>query len=115
MGIINKRNETSPPPDMAQVGFAAQTLHISEYRVFQEAYREWFGHDVSDRLLSAVFHRYLHDGIAPCWVRSYARHLLDERREMLRRQHETRCQVASCFSAGMFLLTLSFFLHAWSQ
>ena len=46
----------------------------SEYQVFLEAYRVWYGRDPAQRRLEKVFGNYLKTGNLPHFVRHYARH-----------------------------------------
>jgi hypothetical protein len=58
-------------------------LGISEYELFIEAYRDWYGDNPNSKRIDALFGRYLHNMDLPFFVRHYARHYLDRHHEAL--------------------------------
>ena len=67
-----KRN-TSITDDTEQVLYAASVLNVSEFRLFELAYEDWFGEPAREAFLEAVYMPYVVCGTTPVWVRSYAR------------------------------------------
>ncbi len=59
--------------DVRIVTFAATALHTSELAVFRAAHIAWFDRPVTDAQLMQSFHDYRVYGIAPFWVRHFAR------------------------------------------
>lgn len=64
---------SSNSDDIYQIGFTAKLLETSEFKLFGDAYRTWYGEEISDKLLECCFNRYLLNNIVPFWVRSYVR------------------------------------------
>jgi hypothetical protein len=60
-------------PDMQTLLEAVALLDISEFRLFELAYQKWYGQTARQALLEAAFVRYMFDEVIPCWVRHYAR------------------------------------------
>jgi hypothetical protein len=60
-----------------------KALGISEYQLFIEAYRDWYGDKPHHKRIDALFGRYLHTMDLPFFVRHYARHYLDRHHEAL--------------------------------
>lgn len=58
-------------------------LGISEYQLFIEAYRDWYGEKPHNRRIDTLFGSYLHTLELPFFVRHYARHYLDRHHEAL--------------------------------
>jgi len=46
---------------------------ISDYQIFLDAYRDWYGHDPAENRLESRFGDYLNTGDLPHFVRQYAR------------------------------------------
>ncbi len=46
----------------------------SEYQVFLDAYRDWYGREPTQHRLESLFGNYLKTGNLPHFVRHYARH-----------------------------------------
>ena len=61
------------PDDAWRVEVAAHRLGISEFELFETAYRDWHPHEPSIRELEKHFVKYLFTGIAPVWVRGFVR------------------------------------------
>ncbi|NIQ96748.1 MAG: hypothetical protein GWN87_23085, partial [Desulfuromonadales bacterium] len=87
MGAFKKDKDTTPL-DMPQVGYVAQLENVGHFRVFEEAYEEWFGKEAPVKVIEHKFHPYLRTGVAPYWVRSYTRHVIDDNRERMQRKAE---------------------------
>ena len=45
----------------------------SDYQIFGDAYRDWYGHEPTQNTLERVFGAYLKSGDLPHYVRHYAR------------------------------------------
>lgn len=52
---------------------AVALLDISEFRLFELAYRAWYGKDAGARQLEQDFAEYMFRSTVPIWVRHYAR------------------------------------------
>ena len=62
--------------DCRQVLAATNVLNVTEFRLFELAYREWFGHAGVEVELEKVYALYWFTGLAPDWVRHYSRQVL---------------------------------------
>lgn len=58
------------------VAEASARLDLSEFDLFGQAYRWWFGRAPAAELLERVFAAYMFRGDVPPWVRHYAREVL---------------------------------------
>ena len=67
-------NRNTPTNDDAeQVYYIASVLNVSEFRLFELAYDDWFGEAGNERILEAVYMSYVVCGATPVWVRNYSR------------------------------------------
>lgn len=64
------------PADGRAVLDASAVLEISEHRLFELAYRRWYGREDSRRVVDGAFGRYLFQMDAPFWVRQFCRDVL---------------------------------------
>ena len=62
--------------DGRQVVGAANVLNVTEFRLFELAYRDWFGCSGLEGELEKVYALYWFTGLAPDWVRHYSRQVL---------------------------------------
>ena len=62
--------------DSRQVVSAANVLNVTEFRLFELAYREWFGCTGKEVELEKLYALYWFTGLAPDWVRHYSRQVL---------------------------------------
>jgi hypothetical protein len=60
-----------------QISRAADLLDITEFRLFQIAYRRWFGRRAGDQRMEWYFANYMFHDIEPPWVRHLAREILE--------------------------------------
>jgi hypothetical protein len=67
--------------DVEDIVKTAAFLHVSEFEVFQLAYRNWFGHTAANREIDAFFSRYMSTAAAPIWVRAFTRRIRQLHRE----------------------------------
>jgi hypothetical protein len=58
------------------VSSAANILQVGEFQLLQLAYREWFGEDLPEAMVSQVFTAYMLRNEVPHWARHYARLIL---------------------------------------
>jgi hypothetical protein len=64
--------------DRIQVIQTASALGVSEFGVFERAYRSWYREDAETRALESHFVTYLFHGNIPFWVRHYVREYCNE-------------------------------------
>ena len=77
--------ETLIHPDREELEFqersvvcrAANLLQVGEFQLLQLAYREWFGADLPEALVSRLFTTYMLNNEVPHWARHYARAIVD--------------------------------------
>ena len=55
---------------------AAAALEVKEYKLFELAYREWYGKKPLSRVIEAHFSNYMFHKVIPTWVRSYSRNIV---------------------------------------
>jgi hypothetical protein len=58
------------------VASAANVLQVGEFQLLQLAYREWFGKDLPEALVTRLFTAYMLQNEVPHWARHYARLIL---------------------------------------
>ena len=56
---------------------AANQLQVGEFQLLQLAYREWYGEDLPEALVSKLFTSYMLHNRVPPWARHYARRIID--------------------------------------
>ena len=62
--------------DAEGVSFVAGLLNISEFKLFEIAYANWFGGEVTEKAIDCFFGSYLHSGFVPFWLRDMVRNIL---------------------------------------
>ena len=63
---------------MQTISKAANLLQISEYRLFSEAYLNWFGDRASENDITSVFAQFKMFGEVPVWADQFARSVLND-------------------------------------
>ena len=56
---------------------ASAVLEVKEFKLFELAYREWYGKKPLSQVIEAHFSNYMFHNIIPAWVRSYSRQVVD--------------------------------------
>ncbi len=69
-------SEKSIPADVRNVLDAAALLQVSEFCLFQLAYRHWHGSDTSEGSIERHFIPYMFRSVVPFWVRQLCRRVL---------------------------------------
>ncbi len=84
-----------------------QVLQVSDYQMFIEAYRSWYGHAPDPIKVEAFFKCYLYDTELPYFVRHFARNFIDTHP-----QHLQSAQIRERHNghAGLFALIINFAL-----
>lgn len=70
-------DEHKIPNDVWSVLRAAALLSVGEFRVFQIAYKEWFGEDGEEKLIEKYFVGYMFNDIVPPWVRHFCKKVME--------------------------------------
>jgi hypothetical protein len=70
-------SEKSIPADVRNVLDAAALLQVSEFCLFQLAYRYWHGSDASEQSIERHFVPYMFRSVVPFWVRQLCRRVLE--------------------------------------
>lgn len=65
------------PPDVCHVLDTAALLQVTEFRLFEIAYRFWYGRDVSEQSIEKYFVHYMFRSVVPFWVRQLCRRVLE--------------------------------------
>ncbi len=69
-------DEKSISADVHNVLDAAALLQVTEFCLFQIAYRHWHGRDSTERLIEQHFVSYMFWSVVPFWVRQFCRRVL---------------------------------------
>ena len=72
------RIELDLSSELDELAACTRLLELGEYRIFQAAYRAWFGHEPSEAELKPGFATYLCALRLPPWVRHYCRRIIAE-------------------------------------
>lgn len=65
------------PPDVVAVLDASAALEVTEFRLFEMAWRDWFGKSPQQAHMERCFADYMFGYRVPYWVRSFSRRILD--------------------------------------
>lgn len=113
-----KSNRDSSCKDLIAVAVSASLLQVSEFKCFQIAYAQWFGHELDERSMEGIFSAYLKDLTIPHWVRHFTRKVFhlevqgklnpeDFNIERPGNTRKTRIQ-GVCYSLLMLIITVVF-------
>jgi hypothetical protein len=86
--------------DAEMIAKVAGSLGISEFKLFESAYADWYKRAASEHELELYFVRYLFYQEAPSWVRHYARNKAHE----LRSKEEVNWSVPCLYVVNLLLL-----------
>jgi len=67
--------------DFEAVSFVAGLLDISEFRLFEIAYVNWFGSEATKKAMDDFFGSYLKSGSVPFWLRNMFRRIICKHRK----------------------------------
>jgi hypothetical protein len=67
--------------DAEAVSFVAGLLDISEFRLFEIAYLNWFGSEATRKAMDGFFGSYLKSGFVPFWLRNLLRRVICKHRK----------------------------------
>jgi hypothetical protein len=67
--------------DAQAMSFVAGLLDISEFRLFEIAYVNWFGSEATEEVIDGFFASYLKSGLVPFWLRNMVRAIMCEYRK----------------------------------
>jgi hypothetical protein len=115
--MFKGRNDDSCRDSLA-ISAAASLLQISEFRCFQIAYTQWFGHELDERSMEHIFSSYLKQASVPHWVRHFTRKVFSledqgilnpEDFNIFRQQNTHRNRIRGiCYSALILAVTIIF-------
>jgi hypothetical protein len=74
--LLHPDREELEHEDRMIVSSAANILQVGEFQLLQLAYREWFGEDLPEAMVTQVFTGYMLRNEVPHWARHYARLIL---------------------------------------
>jgi hypothetical protein len=100
--------------DAEALSFVAGLFDISEFRLFEIAYVNWFGRKATEKAMDGFFGSYLKTGFVPFWLRGMVRRIICKYRKGNLTPSEFGIQQA-CLShserrLGWFLVGLFSFL-----
>lgn len=55
----------------------AALLEVTEFAVFELAYKDWYGRRPPPHVMESHFANYMFSNVIPVWVRRYARHVVE--------------------------------------
>ena len=64
-------------PDSLDLLEAAAALEVREFKLFELAYREWYGRRPIANVIEAHFSNYMFNKVIPAWVRSFSRRVVE--------------------------------------
>lgn len=99
--FLKKYNQLSI--DSQQVQAAANVLDVTEFRLFELAYRDWFGTLGQEGELEKLYMLYWFTGLAPSWVRHYSRQVMSLSSQI---GHEARSGTALPLRSTFHTITL---------
>jgi len=67
--------------DAEAVSFVAGLFDISEFRLFEIAYVNWFGSEATKKAMDRFFGSYLKTGLVPFWLRDMVRRIICKHRK----------------------------------
>ncbi len=73
-----------PLDDLEALQLTAEAMDTSEYQIFIEAYRAWYGHEPETRQVEHLFSQYMRGLQIPPLVRHFTHHYLEDHPEFLR-------------------------------
>jgi len=59
---------------------AAAELQVTEFKLFELAYRDWYGHPPKPQVIEVFFRNYMFNRIIPVWVSHFSRRIVEEAR-----------------------------------
>lgn len=74
--LLHPDREELEMEDRMIVSSAANILQVGEFQLLQLAYREWFGEDLPEAMVTQLFTAYMLRNEVPHWARHYARLIL---------------------------------------
>jgi len=69
-------DEHKIPIDVWSVLRASSLLSVGEFRVFEIAYKDWYGESGEEKMLEKRFTGYMFNDIVPPWVRHFCKKIL---------------------------------------
>lgn len=76
LSLINRKKEDPLLKDINNVITASMVLQISEFRLFQIAYVQWYGREIAEKRLEYIFDDYLFEDRIPHYVRFFCRNVI---------------------------------------
>lgn len=70
-------DEKRIPEDVWDVLRAASLLNIGEFRLFELAFRDWYGRRASEKTIEKHFIPYMYRKRVPAWVRHFSRGIIE--------------------------------------
>lgn len=80
-GDLRFFDEKQIPEDVWRVARTASLLSVGEFRVFELAYRQWFGEPATEAAIERFFIPYMFHDRVPTWVRHYCTQVIDQYRD----------------------------------
>jgi len=103
--IVLYMSETRERQDV--IAEASARLDLSEFDLFGQAYRRWFGREPAAGLLEQAFAAYMFHRTVPPWVRHYAREILrTEPADTKATRREGRAVAAAACAAFLLVFAL---------
>ncbi len=81
MGARKKYFDEDVPDDVQAVVGVSALLGVSEFRLFEIAYRFWYGRAADERTIERHFAPYMFGDVVPPWVRHFSQRVLAHERD----------------------------------
>jgi len=104
--------------DLIAVAVSASLLQVSEFKCFQVAYEQWFGHELDAQSMENIFSTYLKELSVPHWVRHFTRKVFylevqgklnPEDFNIFRQENTRKDRIRGvCYTALMLAITVIF-------
>lgn len=72
------RPDQDENPERGLVVHAANLLQIGEFQLLQLAFAHWYGREMTEGEISAIFHSFMIRSQVPPWARHYAREIIEQ-------------------------------------
>jgi len=97
------------------IDHVATRLNIGRLKLFENAYRAWFGKEATGNTIEPYYNRYLTDNIVPFWVRNYIRSILNDPQMRKGGLAKRLGKAASIIAPPVIVLLLLAYILVWGK
>ena len=97
------------PSELDTLLLTRESLDISEFEVFRDAYADWYGETPSQAQLEKQFDDYLTSRVLPFYVRHYCRNFVEKRPDCVRttQVNERRSRFAERLTLALLIVSVA--------